>query len=37
MKVVQHAGAHRVKDDQDLIAELLRDLGIVSRAPGLAQ
>jgi type IV secretory pathway VirJ component len=28
MKLVEHAGAHRVKDDRGLIAELLSDLGI---------
>jgi type IV secretory pathway VirJ component len=28
MKLIEHAGAHRVKDDHELIAELLRDLGI---------
>ncbi|HEU4620151.1 MAG TPA: AcvB/VirJ family lysyl-phosphatidylglycerol hydrolase [Gammaproteobacteria bacterium] len=32
MRVVEHTGAHRVKDDTDLIALLLRELGIGSGA-----
>jgi type IV secretory pathway VirJ component len=36
MRVIEHAGAHRVKDDPQLVAELLGALGIGAHSPGSA-